>query len=210
MNAQVFGAAADVLLLYHPSHSWLDGSADGTYAFLPHIPLERVLLGHFLGLSSIPLEAAGTYLIYDPLKPAFGVRTATASVAIGAYRSHCTRHCVPGIRASAFKFSRLRTPSNSWTKKPWPHSGRSFSVKPVAAFLASPVICSSCCCCPADSDHCQAQNGPAADMCLGIASSSLLVSGLDCPQPAAGAVEISGTYSHLKGSVFPWGSCLGP
>ena len=47
--------------------------------------LERVLLGHLLGLSSIPLEAAGTYLIYDLLKPAFGARTATASVAIGAY-----------------------------------------------------------------------------------------------------------------------------
>ena len=86
MNAQVLGAVADVLLLHHPSYSWLDGSADGTYAPLRHIPLERVLLGHLLGLSSIPLgEAAGTYLIYDLLKPAFGARTATASVAIGAY-----------------------------------------------------------------------------------------------------------------------------
>ncbi len=82
----MLGAVADVLLLHHPSYSWLDGSADGTYAPLRHIPLERVLLGHLLGLSRIPLgEAAGTYLIYDLLKPAFGARTATASVAIGAY-----------------------------------------------------------------------------------------------------------------------------
>jgi len=64
--ASLAGAAADILLLYHPA----GGYEKSNYDFLVHISDTRLLAGSYLGILAIPLEILGLFHIYRALEPA--------------------------------------------------------------------------------------------------------------------------------------------
>lgn len=68
-------AVGDVLLLYHPMGNYL------SYTFLEYLPMERVGVGHFLGIFSIPFELLGLWVVAKSFHP-LGLRA--IALAFGA------------------------------------------------------------------------------------------------------------------------------
>ena len=74
------GMCGDYFLLYTP----LGGYENGDYAFFLGISYKSLLLGHYLGVLAIPLQAAGIYLVYHGLQP-LGQWFARGAAAVGVY-----------------------------------------------------------------------------------------------------------------------------
>ncbi len=62
--AALVACLADVLLLYHPSGNYHIGD----YAFLKEISLDRMLIGHYLGILIIPFELLGIWVFINTFK----------------------------------------------------------------------------------------------------------------------------------------------
>lgn len=78
MFGALLGAVGDVLLLYSPEGNY----EAGDYLFLADIHPHRLLIGAYLGILFIPLEAFGLAVIYEKLKPAIEHKAWLFTIAI--------------------------------------------------------------------------------------------------------------------------------
>ena len=78
--AAFIGTIADHLLLYNPAGGYL--SQD--YSWMISLPLDRVTIGHNLGVFVIPIDAVGVWVVYRGLEKS-SKKMGLAALALGFY-----------------------------------------------------------------------------------------------------------------------------